>query len=149
MKMKISKNKELAIRLDRIATASVSNALIPVVTKKGILVGSYVIKPDNGTFAITKKDYEYYRTYTKSAAMIIAGLMSKNYNRSEILNVIDADRVANAMRNDIEVYKHHYETANKSNNDCKKYIMSARFEVANEKYQQAKRTLQQTYSKLF
>lgn len=149
MKMTISKNKELAIRLDRIATASVSNALIPVVTKKGILVGSYVIKPDNGTYAITKKDYEYYRTYTKSAAMIIAGLMSKNYNRSEIVNVIDADRVANAMRNDIEVYKHHYEKANKNNNDCKKHIMGARFEVANEKYQQAKRTLQQTYSKLF
>ena len=149
MKMTISKNKELAIRLDRIATASVSNALIPVVTKKGILVGSYVIKPDNGTYAITKKDYEYYRTYTKSAAMIIAGLMSKNYNRSEIVNVMDADRVANAMRNDIEVYKHHYEKANKNNNDCKKHIMGARFEVANEKYQQAKRTLQQTYSKLF
>lgn len=149
MKMKISKNKELAIRLDKIATASVSNALIPVVTKKGILVGSYVIKPDQGTYTITKKDYEYYRTYTKSAAMIIAGLLSKNCSRLDIINVIDADRVANAMRNDIEVYKYHYDIANKNNNDCKKYIMGARFEVANDKYQQAKRTLQQTYSKLF
>lgn len=147
--MTTSKNKELAIRLDRIATATVSNALIPVVTKKGILVGSYVIKPDNGTFAITKKNQEYYRTYTKSAAMIIAGLLSKNHSRSDVFNVVDADRVLNAMRNDIEVYKHHYEKANKNNDDCKKYIMSARFEVANEKYQQAKRTLQQTYSKLF
>jgi hypothetical protein len=53
------------------------------------------------------------------------------------------------MRNDIEVYKYHHSIASKNGDDCKKYIMSARFETANERYQEAKRVLQQSYSKLF
>lgn len=149
MKMSISNNKEIAIKLDKLATATVSSALIPTMTKNGILVGSYIVKPVDGFFSVNKRNEEYYRTYSKSAAMIIAGLMSKNYGSSHIFLVIDADRVANAMRNDIEVYKYHHSIASKNGDDCKKYIMSARFETANERYQEAKRILQQSYSKLF
>jgi hypothetical protein len=98
---------------------------------------------------VNKQNHEYYRTYSKSAAMIIAALMSKNFKTKDIYPVIDADQTANAMRNDIAIYKHHYEIANKKGDDCKKYIMSARFEIANEKYQEAKRILQQSYYKLF
>jgi hypothetical protein len=149
MKMSIQNNKKIAIQLDRIATISVSNALIPVVTKKGILIGSYLVILDNGMYAVKKKDYEYFRTYTKSAAMILAGMMSKNYKNIDISSVIDADRVAHAMRNDIDIFKHHYEIAVKNDDDCKKQIMATRFELANEKYIEAKRTLRKLYSKLF
>lgn len=142
-------NKKIAIQLDEIATVSISNALIPVVTKKGILVGSYLIKHDNGVFSINKKNHEYFRTFTKSAAMIIAGMLSRNYKNKDIFSVIDADRMANAMRNDIDIYKHHYDLAIKNKDDCKKQIMAARFEIANEKYVEAKKTLRNSYSKLF
>jgi hypothetical protein len=149
MKMSIQNSKKIAIQLDRIANVSVSNALIPVVTKKGILIGSYLVMLDNGMYTVNKKDYEYYRTYTKSAAMILAGIMSKNYRNIDISSVIDADRVAHAMRNDIEIFKHHYEIAVKNKDDCKKQIMSTRFELANERYMEAKQTLRKSYSKLF
>jgi hypothetical protein len=142
-------NKQLAVKLNNIASVTVSSALIPVVTKNGILVGSYTVKPDDGSFVIVKNKHEYYRTYTKSAAMIIAGFLNKNIRTKDISAVLDADRIASAMRNDIDSYKYHYELANANGDDIKKQIMMARFEVANDRYKEAKRVLKNSYSKLF
>ena len=113
------------------------------------MIGSYVVKPDDGEFIVTKNKFEYYRTYTKSAAMIIAGFLNKKLRTKDLLTVLDADRVANAMRNDIDSYKYHYELATNNGDNIKKQIMMARFEVANDRYREAKRVLKNSYSKLF
>ena len=142
-------NKQLAVKLNNIASVTVSSALVPVVTKNGIMIGSYIVKPDGGGFVVTKNKFECYRTYTKSAAMIIAGFLNKNLRIKDISTVLDADRIANAMRNDIDSYKYHYELASNNGDDTKKQIMLARFEVANDRYREAKRVLKNSYSKLF
>lgn len=142
-------NKQLAVKLNNLASVTVSSALVPVVTKNGIMIGSYVVKPDDGEFIVTKNKFEYYRTYTKSAAMIIAGFLNKKLRTKDLLTVLDADRVANAMRNDIDSYKYHYELATNNGDNIKKQIMMARFEVANDRYREAKRVLKNSYSKLF
>jgi hypothetical protein len=147
--MSITKNKDLAIKLDDIATATISSALIPVVTARGIQVGQYTVRPDKNFFKVCHKNYEHYKTYTKSAALIIAGMLAKDNSHKNVGRVIDADRLANSSRNDKEIFKYHYEIAVKNGDDIKKGIMSARYEIANENYREAKRILQESYSKLF
>lgn len=149
MKMSTTKNKDLAIRLDDIATATISSALIPVVTPRGIQIGQYTVKPDKNFFAVCRKNQEYYKTYTKSAALIIAGMLAKNNKHRNVGQVIDADRLANSSRNDKEIFKYHYDIAVRNGDDIKKGIMSARYEIANQKYQEAKRILHESYCKLF
>ena len=148
--MSIKKDKKnLAIKLDSIANLTVSSALIPVVTNKGISIGSYMIKPIDGSFSITDRGFELYRTYNKTAAMIIAGMLNKKMRSIEIQKVLDADRVAFTMRNDLDTFKYHYNKAIENNDDCKKSIMSARYECANNRYLEAKQSLKESYSKLF
>lgn len=147
--MSLLKHNNVAIKLDNIASASVSNALIPVMTKQGIQIGSYVIKPTDGQFIVKRKNEELYKTFTKSAAMIIAGLLNKNKDRKHIRAVLDADTVANSSKNDLTVFRYHHDIATKNGDDTKKYIMEARFECANQRYQEAKKILKQSYIKLF
>lgn len=147
--MSTTKNKELAIRLEDIATATISSAIIPIVTNRGIQVGKFLIKPEDDFYTVYHKNQEQYKTYTKIAALIIAAMLTKKNVRYNIGTVIDADRQANSSRNDREIFKYHREIAMRNRDDIKKGIMEARYEIANEKYQEAKRILQQSYSRLF
>jgi hypothetical protein len=147
--MFISNNKDIAIKLDRLATATISSALIPVVTSKGIVVGKCTIKPIDGFFTVYKNNIEQYKTYTKSAALILAGSLNKVNVINNISRILDADRLVHSIRNDIEIYKYHYVKAEKRGDDIKRGIMAARYESAQEKYKEAKSILKDSYSKLF
>lgn len=141
--------KELANRLNDLATVSISNAAIPIITRSGILVGHYTIRIENGKFSIKKKKSTVHSTHTKTAALIIAGMLNKPYKPSDIVKVLHADYVIYSTKNDLESFKHHYELAVKHNDNIKEGIMLSRFEQADDRYQEAKKILQQSYSKLF
>jgi len=141
--------RELADRLEDLATTSISNTIVPIVTRSGISVGHYTIRIEDGEFAIKKKKSTVYKTHTKTAALIIAGLLNKTYKPKDIINILYADYTLYSTKNDLESFKHHYELAIKNNNPTKEGIMLARFEQADDRYQEAKKIIKQSYSKLF
>ena len=141
--------QELANRLDDLATVSISNTCIPVITRLGIAVGKYNIKVEDGKYNILLKKYIVHRTHTKTGALVIAGMLNKIFKANEIVSVLHADYVLYSTKNDLESFKHHYDLAIKSNDRIKEGIMLSRFEQADERYQAAKKILKQSYSKLF
>ena len=141
--------KSLAEKLEKISKKAVKSNMVPLVTKNGILMGSYLIKPRDGLFDIIEGSRVLYTTYSKSAAMIVVRMISKRQRSENIIEIIEADRIAFSTRNDLELYKYHYENAEKRNDLTKRDIFLSRFEVTNERYQQAKQTLQKSYSLLF
>ena len=79
--------------------------------------------------------------------MIVARMLTKRM--TNIKEVLEADRIAFSARQDLEVYKHHIKVAEKNNNTLKEELYTTRFEVTDQKYQQAKAILQKSYSMLF
>lgn len=147
--MSLYQSKDLAEKLDNLTTFSISNTVMPVITRSGISVGKFLINKENGQFCVKRNKFVVHKTYTKTAALIVAGLLNKKSRSDDIRNVLDADFVAFSMKNDLELYKYHYNAAIKDKNETKEGIMLARFERANDRYQIAKKTLQQSYSRLF
>ena len=141
--------KDLANKLDDLITKSISNTVIPIITRSGIVVGRYTIRSENGNFYIRYKNSIVQKTYTKTAALIIAGLLNKKPKSDDITNILYADYTLYFTKNDIESFKYHYDLAVKNNDSTKQGIMLSRFDKADEKYQTAKKVLQQSYSKLF
>ena len=148
MNMYPQKNKEIATRLDNLYETSISSVLVPAVTKYGIVVGNYLVKPHDGFFQIMKRKEILYTTYNKTSAIIIAGMLVKNM-KSKINSIIEADRVAFSTRNDLETFKYHIDLALKHDDPYKEGVMLARFEFTNDKFQAAKKILKQSYSRLF
>lgn len=147
--MALAQNKDLADKLDRLSTKAVKTNLVPLITKNGILMGSFLIQPKNGMFDIKEGSQILYTTFTKSAAMIVVRMIVKNARSEEIFEIIEADRVAFSARNDLELYKYHYENAEKRRDFSKRDIFLSRFEVTNDRYQRAKKMLHKSYSSLF
>jgi hypothetical protein len=147
--MSLRKSNELVNKLEDIATFSISNSAVPVITRAGILVGNVLIRIKDGNYYLRHKKTTVYQTHTKTAALILAGLINKNYKGETITNILEADRTAFSTKNDLEIFKHHYQTAIKNNDKTKQGIMLARFEQADDRYQSAKQILKQSYSKLF
>jgi mannose-1-phosphate guanylyltransferase len=141
--------RELANRLDDLATTSISNSAIPIITRSGIAVGHYHIRIEDGKFSVKKRKSIIYTTHTKTAALIIAGILNKQHKPEDIVRVLQADYVIYSTKNDLESFKHHYDLAIKSNDPIKEGIMLSRFEQADDRYQTAKQILKQSYSKLF
>ena len=141
--------RELANRLDDLATNSITNAFIPVITRSGIAVGHYHIRVEDGKYSVKKRKSTIHSTHTKTGALIIAGMLNKIYKPEDIIRVLHADYTIYSTKNDLESFKHHYELALKSNDSIKEGIMLSRFEQADDRYQAAKRILKQSYSKLF
>jgi hypothetical protein len=147
--MSHTNTKDLAKKLEKISTQAVKSNLVPLITKNGILMGSYLIKPHDGMFDVIWGSQTLYKTYSKSAAMIIVKMLLSRQQNENIMEVIDADRIAFNTRNDLEIYKYHYKNAEKRNDFLKRDMILSRFDVANERYQQAKKILQESYSSLF
>lgn len=141
--------KDLASKLDDLATKSILNSIIPVITRSGILVGKYVIRSENGKFYIRRNGNIVQKTFTKTGALIIAGLLNKKPKALDIKRVLNADHTLYFMKNDLDLFKHHYNLAVKNNDLIKQGIMQSRFDQADEKYQSAKSILQESYSMLF
>ena len=141
--------RDLANRLDDLATTSISNSAIPIITRSGIAVGHYHIRVEDGRFSVKKRKSIVYSTHTKTGALIIAGMLNKQYKPVDIVRVLHADYTLYSTKNDLESFKHHYELAIKNNDSIKEGIMLSRFEQADDRYQAAKQILKQSYSKLF
>ena len=141
--------RELANRLDDLVTTSISNAAIPIITRSGIAVGNYHIRVEDGKFSVKKRKSVVYTTHTKTAALIIAGMLNKKHKPEDIVRFLQADYIVYSTKNDLETFKHHYDLAIKSNDFIREGIMLSRFEQADDRYQAAKQILKQSYSKLF
>ena len=141
--------KEIANKLGELYKSAIDSVLVPIITNSGIIVGAYMVKPNNGLFLVTRKGKVYHTTFSKSAALIIAGLMNKKKTTGDIHEVLEADRITNALRNDLMIFKYHRDAAIKRNDHTKEQIMLARFEVTTDRYNDAKAVLKKTYSKLF
>ena len=141
--------KEIADKLESISEEVARSGAMPIITKNGILIGTYIIQPKNNQFYVKNGSQILYTTYSKSAAMIIARMLLKRMNGDKIKEVLEADRIAFSCRNDLEIYKHQIKVAEKNNNFLKEELYTTRFEVTDEKYQQAKNTLHKSYSMLF
>jgi hypothetical protein len=137
----------IARKLEKLSNSVVSKRNIPLITKLGILIGSYIIKPKNNKFEIYKNSRCIYTTYSKTAAMVIAQMLTNNI--SGVSTVLENDRRAASAREDLEIFKHHYNIAEKNNNILKKDLMMSKFEAADERYQQCKKMLQESYYNLF
>ena len=141
--------REIANRLDDLITNSISNAAIPVITRSGIAVGNYHVRVEDSKFSVKKRKSVVYTTHTKTAALIIAGMLNKPHKPNDIVRVLQADYVVYSTKNDLETFKHHYDLAIKNKDPIKEGIMISRFEEADDRYQAAKQILKQSYSKLF
>jgi hypothetical protein len=137
--------KELARKLNTITTKTLKTVL----TKSGIKIGDFTIVPINGKFELRKNNNTYYLTYSKSSAMTIAGLIMKKAKAEEIISVVNADRTAYTMHNNLVIYNYHLEQAINNSNNIKKNLMSLRFDRDYDLYQDAKKILQSSYSKIF
>lgn len=145
--MLVQNPKEVADKLESISKDVVRSGAMPIVTKNGILVGTYIIQPKDGRYHVKQGTQILYVTFSKSAAMIIARMLTKRM--SSIKEVLEADRIAFSARQDLEIYKHHIKVAEKNNNLLKEELYTTRFEITDQKYQQAKAILQKSYSMLF
>ena len=147
--MLVQNPKEIAEKLETISKDVVRSGAMPIVTKNGILVGTFMIQPKDGQYYIKQGSQLLYTTYSKSAALIIARMLTKRMVGEQIKEVLEADRIAFSARQDLEIYKHHIKVAEKKNNALKEELYTTRFEVTDQKYQQAKSILQKSYSLLF
>lgn len=145
----VPKDKEIFDRFNEIADNAIKSVLMPFITKNGIKIGNYNIISTNGLFEIKKKNNTYYRVHSKNTAMILAGMLSKKVKAYEIMRILEADRIANSMRNKIVFYQHYHDLAVKNNNDMKRLLMASRYEDADTKYQEARQILLSSYSKIF
>jgi len=145
--MLVQNPKEIADKLETISKDVVRSGAMPIVTKNGILIGTYIIQPKDGRYHVKQGSQILFSTFSKSAAMIIARMLTKRIN--DIKEVLEADRIAFSARQDLEIYKHHIKVAEKKNNALKEELYTTRFEVTDQKYQQAKAILQKSYSMLF
>lgn len=147
--MLVQNPKEVADKLESISKDVVRSGAMPIITKNGILIGTYIIQPKNGKYHIKQGSQILYDTYSKSAAMIIARMLTKRMPGDNLTEVLEADRIAFSCRQDLEVFKYQIKIAEKNNNSLKEELYTTRFEVTDQKYQQAKATLQKSYSLLF
>lgn len=147
MIMLVRNPKEVADKLESISKDVVRSGAMPIITKNGILIGTYIVQPKEGRYHIKHGSQILYSTFSKSAAMIIARMLIKRMNN--IKEVLEADRIAFSARQDLEVFKHQIKVAEKNNNYLKEELYTTRFEVTDQKYQQAKAILQKSYSMLF
>lgn len=145
--MLVQNPKEIADKLESISKDVVRSGAMPIITKNGILIGTYIIQPKDGRYHVKHGSQILYSTFSKSAAMIVARMLTKRM--TNIKEVLEADRIAFSARQDLEVYKHHIKVAEKNNNALKEELYTTRFEVTDQKYQQAKAILQKSYSMLF
>ncbi len=147
--MLVKNPKEIADKLESISRDVVRSGTMPIITKNGILLGTYIIQPKDGLYHIKHGSQVLYSTYSKTAAMIIARMLSKRISGDQIKEVLEADRIAFSSRQDLEIFKHQIKIAEKNNNHLKEELYTTRFEVTDQKYQQAKAILQKSYSLLF
>lgn len=145
--MLVQNPKEIADKLESISKDVVRSGAMPIITKNGILIGTYIIQPKDGRYHVKHGSQILYSTFSKSAAMIVARMLTKRM--TNIKEVLEADRIAFSARQDLEVYKHHIKVAEKNNNALKEELYTTRFEVTDQKYQKAKAILQKSYSMLF
>ena len=145
--MLVQNPKEIADKLESISKDVVRSGAMPIITKNGILIGTYIIQPKDGRYHVKHGSQILYSTFSRSAAMIVARMLTKRM--TNIKEVLEADRIAFSARQDLEVYKHHIKVAEKNNNALKEELYTTRFEVTDQKYQQAKAILQKSYSMLF
>ena len=144
--------QETAKQLEDVAKKTLSKSIVPYITKKGIVIGTCLITPVDDGFLIKRNRVVVGKTMSKSAAMIIAALLNKKITKAiieEIKQVTTADMVSFSSKNDLEIFKHHYNLANERNDELKKDLMECRFSFANERYQQAKNILKKSYMNLF
>ena len=149
MIMLVQNPKEVADKLESLSKDVVRSGAMPIITKNGILIGTYIIQPKDGRYHLKHGSQILHSTFSKSAAMIIARMLTKRMTALQIKEVVEADRIAFSARQDLEVYKHHIKVAEKNNNVLKEELYTTRFEVTDQKYQQAKSILQKSYSLLF
>ena len=147
--MLVQNPKEVADKLESISKDVVRSGAMPIITKNGILIGTYIIQPKNGQYNIKHGSKTLYSTYSKSAAMIVSRMLTKRISGTDINEVLEADRIAFSARQDLEIFKHQIKVAEKNNNPLKEELYTTRFEVTDQKYQQAKAVLQKSYSLLF
>lgn len=147
--MSLQKTNEIADKLEKISEDVARSGAMPIVTRNGILIGNFIIQPKEGKFLIKHGTNILYTTYSKSAAMIVARMLVKRIPNDRIGEVIEADRIAFSCRNDLEIYKHQAKAAEKKHDFLKQELFLNRFEVTDERYQQAKSILQRSYSSLF
>lgn len=147
--MLVQNPKEVADKLESISKDVVRSGAMPIITKNGILIGTFIIQPKNGQYDIKQGSQILYSTYSKSAAMIIARMLTKRMHYDNIKEVLDADRIAFSAKQDLEVFKNQIKIAEKKNNHLKEELYTTRFEVTDLKYQKAKAVLQKSYSLLF
>ena len=145
--MLVRNPKEVADKLESISKDVVRSGAMPIITKNGILVGTYIIQPKDGRYNVKNGSNVLYSTFSKSAAMIVARMLLKRM--CNIDEVLEADRIAFSARQDLEIFKHQIKVAEKNNNALKEELYTTRFEVTDQKYQQAKAILQKSYSLLF
>ena len=149
MNMYLRQIDDLTSKVSTLYQTSIQSGLVPVITDQGIAIGAALIKHSGDSFLVFKDNHEYYRTYSKSAAMVVARLLLKKAKAHDIEPILDADRKAFQARNDLEIYKHHYELAVKKQDTVKKILMQARFDAADAIYQMAKKKIKESYYNLF
>ena len=101
--MLVQNPKEIADKLETISKDVVRSGAMPIITKNGILIGTFLIQPKEGRYNVKQGSQIIYSTYSKSAAMIIARMLIKRMNNIE--SVIEADRIAFSARQDLEIFK--------------------------------------------
>jgi hypothetical protein len=141
--------KQIADKLDELYKSTIDSVLIPVVTNTGIIVGDYMIRISKDYFLVTRRGKTLYKTFSKSAALVIAGLLNKSIKHKEINSILEIDKNIDKLKNDLIIFKHHRDVAIRKRDHIKKGIIEARFEVANDQYENAKSVLKKSYSKLF
>lgn len=137
--------KKLAKKLDKLTT----DALKSILTKSGIKIGDYIIIPRDGKFTVSLQKRPIYETYSKSAAMILAKMISKKAKRADILSILNADNIAYSMRNNIRIYEYYLERAISDNDIIKRDLMDIRLDKDYKLYEEAKQLLQSSYTKIF
>lgn len=147
--MSLQNTNDIADKLEKISEDVARSGAMPIITRNGILIGNFIIQPKDGRFLVKNGTMTLYSTYSKSAAMIVARLLLKRAHCDTIREVIDADRIAFSCRNDLEIFKHQAKLAEKRNDFLKQELFLNRFEVTDERYQQAKAILHKSYSMLF
>ena len=78
--MLVQNPKEIADKLETISKNVVRSGAMPIITKNGILIGTYIVQPKEGRYHIKHGSQILYSTFSKSAAMIIARMLIKRMN---------------------------------------------------------------------
>lgn len=147
--MYLTQSEALTSSFEKISENVIREHMIPVLTKTGILIGPFLIKNIKDKFIVTRGKKIHYRTYTKVAAMILARMLMKKFDKQLCMSIIDADKAAFFAKNDLEIYRKQYEQAELKNNHMRMNILSDRFDFAENRYNKARSLLQKTYYSLF